>query len=270
MSEFVDSMTMAITRRANRYVEMLDESDLRGTLRAEEPGLLNTFESYAADVLERYVPPGPRRRDNLVFAHLYLTVADSSPDDGRRLLITALLAAEAETRGPLRLTQAQNARLAQIFEGIGAGLTVDRLPLHAALAFDRAAGLYLQVGNHRVRDQCLLAQARARHQARGRGGTKVLETISAVLCGYGYQPYRLLGWVILQLASFSLVLTLISTGSVVDSVYMCLINYLNPLGVGDTKEMPHSAWILLVVEGYTGAVSLSIFFALLVRRWFRA
>jgi hypothetical protein len=97
-----------------------------------------------------------------------------------------------------------------------------------------------------------------------------LETISAVLCGYGYQPYRLLGWVILQLASFSLVLTLISTGSVVDSVYMCLINYLNPLGVGDTKEMPHSAWILLVVEGYTGAVSLSIFFALLVRRWFRA
>ncbi|MGH3697075.1 MAG: hypothetical protein ACRDRX_24360 [Pseudonocardiaceae bacterium] len=269
MSEFVESMTTAITRRANKYVEMLDESRSQGTLRADEPELLNTFENYAADVLERYVPPGPRRRDSLVFTHLYSTVADPSPEDRTRLLITALLAAETEFRGPLRLTQDQNSRLARILQGIGAGFMADRLPSHAALAFDRAAGLYLQVGDHRNRDQCLLARSRARHRARDRGGIKVLETISAVLCGYGYQPYRLLGWVVVQLAGFSLVLALISPESVINSLYMCLINFLNPLGVGDTQGMPRSSWILLIVEGYAGAVSLSIFFALLVRRWFR-
>ncbi|MGH3779980.1 MAG: hypothetical protein ACRDRO_04930 [Pseudonocardiaceae bacterium] len=249
---------------------MLGESDLQGTLRAEESRLLDVFEKYIVDVLDRYVPSGPRRRDSFVFGDLYSAVADSPPEDRRRSLITALLAAETEARGPLRLTQAQNVRLAQIFECLGEGFTVDGLPLHAVLAFDQAAGIYLQVQHNSARDRCLLAQARARHRARRWGWIKVLETISAMLCGYGYQPHRLLGWIALQLVGFSLVLSLITTGgSVVDNFYACLINYLNPLGVGDTKGMPRSAWVLFVVEAYVGAASLSVFFALLVRRWFR-
>jgi hypothetical protein len=98
---------------------------------------------------------------------------------------------------------------------------------------------------------------------------QILETISAVLCGYGYQPHRLLGWIAFQLVGFSVVLTLISSGgSFVDNVYARLINYLDPLGVGDTEGISQSALVLFAVQGYIGAASLPVFFALLVRRWF--
>ena len=269
LSEFVGSITTAVTRRADIYVELLDEADLRGTLAAEEQECLDRFETYAADILERYVPPGPRRRDSLVFAHLYAAEPQTEPGARRHALLTALFAAEAEARGPLRLTQAQSIRLAEVFRRLGSGLLADRLVLHAALAFDRAAKLYQQVGDPRARDVCLLAQARARHRAPGRGALRVLETLSSVLCGYGYQPYRLLGWVVFQLAAFSLALGLISPIPVPRILYMCLANYLNPLGLGDVAEVPQSGWVLLVAEGYVGAVTLSVFFALLVRRWFR-
>lgn len=269
-SDFVRSMIVAITRRADAYVEMVDESSLEGTLSTEEPQLLDQFEKYVADVLDRYVPPGPRRRDSLVFSSLYSAEVNSSPEDHRRSLITALLAAETEVSGPLRLTQTQHVKLARVFKHLGEEFIVDRLPLHAVLAFGRAANLYLQLQDGRSRDRCLLAQARARHRARQCGWIRALETMSAVLCGYGYQPHRLLGWIAFQLVGFSIVLILISSrGSFVDNVYACLINYLNPLGVGDTKGMPQSARVLFAVQGYIGAASLSIFFALLVRRWFR-
>jgi hypothetical protein len=53
------------------------------------------------------------------------------------------------------------------------------------------------------------------------------------------------------------------------SIYMVLVNYFNLLGVGDAEDLPPEGWVLLVVEGYTGAVTSSVFFALLVRRWFK-
>jgi hypothetical protein len=283
LSDFVQGLTTAITRRADTYAETLDRSDSGNTLSTDEEELLKKFEQHAAAVLDRYVPPGHRRRDSLVFAHLYYTTTDLTPedstlagslpddDDRRRSLLTALLAAEVEARGPLRLTRAQSVRLAETYQCLGSKLLSHKLPLHAALAFERAAGLYLQVENHFARDQCLLAQARARHRSPGPLRIKALETISEVLCGYGYQPYRLLGWVALQLVVFSLALTLISTGSVLDSLYLALTGFISPPGLDDLQalRLSGSARILLVAEGYFGVLSLSVFFALLVRRWFR-
>jgi hypothetical protein len=269
-SDFVRSITVAIMRRADTYVEMLHESSLEGKLRLEESRMFDQFEKYAADVLDRYVPKGPRRRDGLVFGDLYSAEAKAPPEDNRRSLISALLAAETEFSGPLRLTQAQNVRLARIFEHLGAGLIVDGLPLHAAFAFDRAADLYLQLKDGRSRDRCLLAHARARNLTRRCGPLKAWEKISSVLCGYGYQPYRLLGWIFLELVVFSVALALISSGdSFVNSTYASLINYVNPLGLADTKGRSQGALVLLALQGYIGDASLTIFFALLVRRWFR-
>ena len=177
LSDFVQGLTTAITRRADTYAETLDRSDSGNTLSTDEEELLKKFEQHAAAVLDRYVPPGHRRRDSLVFAHLYYTTTDLTPedstlagslpddDDRRRGLLTALLAAEVEARGPLRLTRAQSVRLAETYQCLGSKLLSHKLPLHAALAFERAAGLYLQVENHFARDQCLLAQARARHRS---------------------------------------------------------------------------------------------------------
>lgn len=268
-SDFVASMSTAITRRADMYVEVLSEATKNGKIPFAESELLERFEGYVNDILDRYIPPGPRVRSNLVFSRMYTTATNKPVTDSRRALIAGLLAAETENRGPLRLTQAQTARLAEVFERLGRGLSAEKLPGHAALAFERASLAYLQLGDHLSRDRCLYARACARHRTRRRGWTKLLETVSKVLSGYGFRPYRLLGWACVQLVVFSIVLDLISPGPAARNAYMVAINYVNLLGVGDTTNLPHGAWVLFIVEGYTGALTTSVFFALLVRRWFR-
>jgi hypothetical protein len=269
-SDYVISVTTAMTRRADNYVEKLDDARQRNALRDEETAILDQFESYTIDLLDRYPPPGLRRRDSLAFTQLYTAWRNAPAEEGSHALIAALLAAEVESRGPLRLTQTQNARLARIFEGIGDACLARGLPRHAALAFDRAATIHLLLSQNAERDRCLLAKARAINRSLRPGWRKALGATSGVLCGYGYQPYRLLLWMVIQLVAFSAGMAVIQHGSIPLSVYMCLTNFLNPLGVGDTASLPGLARVLLVAESYAGSVSLSVFFALLVRRWFQS
>jgi hypothetical protein len=277
LSEFVGSLSTSIVRRADRYVELLEAARMPDEHTAPpveisstaEKDLLERFQRFTADVLLRYLPPGPRKNSGLVFEHLYRPATPPRDSDAEHATVAALLAAETEFRGPLKLTQAQIVLLAQTFENLGDRLRRSALPLHAEFAFDRAGSLYLQVADHPARDHCLLAASRARHRARGWGWRSALETISDVLCGYGYQPYRLLAWVCVQLAVLCIILTLFSDQTAVNSAHLVLTNYLNPLGPGDTVDMPYGVWVALTIESYAGSVSLSVFFALVVRRWFR-
>jgi hypothetical protein len=54
-----------------------------------------------------------------------------------------------------------------------------------------------------------------------------------------------------------------------DTIYMGVTGFLNPPGPGDTRELPGAVRTLFVIEAWTGAVWMSVFFALLVRKWFR-
>src|SRR5437763_911075 len=129
LSEFVQSVSTAITRHADQYVEDLAEVEHDGRLAAEdEQRFLDRFERNAVYILDRYLPPGPRRRESLVFAHLYRAIIEAPSDEPRRQLVAALLAAEIEFRGPLRLTRAQNERLARQFEEFGARFMAEGLP----------------------------------------------------------------------------------------------------------------------------------------------
>jgi hypothetical protein len=267
-SAFVDAVTTAIIRRVDHYAELVDAAKADGRLeRAEEITLLDRFEHYTADVLDRYPPPGPRNRESLAFVHLYREREDdTSAEDRCRALLVALMAAEVESRGPLRLTQAQNGRLAAILERIGAACGKEGLLLHAALAFERAAGIYLLLSDNAGRDRCLYERARFRQKSTGPGLAKALLAVSWTLCGYGYKPYRLLAWVAIQLVVFSLGVALTVPGSVWHGIYLSVTNYLDPQG---SDELSATAQMLLVTESYVSAVSLSVFFALLVHRWFR-
>jgi hypothetical protein len=184
-------------------------------------------------------------------------------------LMAALYAAEVEHRGPLRLSQIQTKELASEFETLGNALLRQRLPRHAALAFDHAGFQYLQIGEHDARDRCLYSRARTLGRIRPRGWRKAVDTIAWITAGYGLRPYRLLSWIGVQLVVFGTILSAISRDPVITIIYMTLVNYLNMLGIGDTNTLSHSAWLILAAEGYTGAVTSSVFFALLVRRWFR-
>jgi hypothetical protein len=274
-------MAGSIRRKAGQHANELLTSRDNGTLRADEAELVNRFESTTAKVLDDYVrdvPREPRKTDALVFHALYQaatpqTVADtdrldSDEHENLRTLLAALLAAEAEANGPLRLTTAQTLRLARIAERLGHELRRRRLPLHAALAFTRAAALNQAADDQGARDRCVLAGLRARHQAREPGIAKARETAADWLCGYGYEPYRLLGWGAFQLVAFSLVFILGFGTSVANGTYVALVNYLNPLG-SDEAGLSKAARIPLLVESYAGLISTSVFFALIVRRWFR-
>jgi hypothetical protein len=277
-------MSVSIRRKAGRLSTQLLLRRSAGTLRLEEWNLVDGFESASSTVLDEYargMPREPRTTDALVFQHLYdaafaLPGAEQWPDDGEpfdedtdlRTVLAALLAAETEARGPLRLTTAQSIRLAEVVERLGHELRRRRLPLHASLAFTRAGTLFLEAEQWHARDRCMLAGLRSRHAARGFGGAKALESVSDALCGYGYAPYRLLGWGALQLAVFSVVLVLGFHAGLANGVYTAMENYLNPVGTGEAK-LPDAARIPLVVESYAGLISTSVFFALIVRRWFR-
>lgn len=264
-SDYVESTIIRVIRRSDRYLEDVNDVLGRGALRAKEGALLDKFERSTAVVLDRY-PPVTRLPNNLMFAQLYDAQRDAPADERRRATITALMAAEVESRGPLRQTRAQNAQLAETFKRVGTACEADGLLLHAALAFERASDLYLLLNQHVKRDQCLFAKERCRHHAAEPGWGRAVAAVSSALCGYGYRPYRLLLWVLAQLLAFCVVIALVAHQAVSESIYMALGNYLNPL---DTNDLPHPARVLLVIESYTGYVSLSVFFALLVRRWFR-
>jgi hypothetical protein len=190
----------------------------------------------------------------------------------------ALLAAEVELRGPLRLSRTQNIRLADTYEQLGHRLLSAELPGqkaktflpgHAAMALLRASGLHALNEDIDAQDRCGLALARARRTATYPAWRRSTGWASDLLCGYGYRPFQLLGWIAAQLLLFTVVLWLTTPIPITTSLHMCLINFLNPLGLGDLEEVGRAGRPLLIIEAYAGSVSTSVFFALLVRRWFR-
>lgn len=259
-------LVTAVVRRGHRYADTVEE---RGEeLPGAEADLLGKFEGYANDVLEQYSPTSTRRPTGLVFESMYDEAKKPPLGERRRSMLIALLAAEVEAHGPFRLTRAQNEGLADVFLALGKELEAEGLLRHAELAYDRAASNYLLCGDAGLRDESLMRQKRCQHLVLPSGLRRVLQSISWLAAGYGYQPYRLLICVVVQLVVFVGVLAIIARGTDV-TPYAVLVNYLNPLGPQDASSLHTAGKVLLVVESYVGAVSLNVFFALLVRRWFR-
>lgn len=278
-SPFVASMTTRIVRHATKYAEQVaDLLATPATVRSPEAEneLLDEFNLHVEAIVAKYVPPGSRRRgDSLVFRHLYAPVTTAQPTDepageGVPLTyLTALLAADVEFRGPLRLSRTQRYLLARVYERLGGCLRGAELPAHAALAFSRALNLHRDNEDDDAEDRCGLAKARAETAALRPRRRRVGRWISEWSCGYGYRPFRLLAWMTAQLAVFTVAITLATHESLGDSAYLCLTNYLNPAGLDDARALGGAAQVLLISEAYAGIVSVSVFFALLVRRWFR-
>jgi hypothetical protein len=280
----------ALATQIERRMEDLD-AKLRGsgqTVHEVDAVLFTEFESFLTLALEDYRPEPARSRGirRLVFQPLYddalgKAVAGPSPATAssrnvtRPMLLSALMAAQVEALGPLRLTRNQSDRLAAVLFRLGDALDAVGLLEHAAAAYDRAARLYGDVDDDPARDRCLKQLASVRHRALPRGWRRVAEQLNATLFGYGFEPYRFLAWMGVQLAIACTILVMLPKGkglhaSVPATLYLALQDFVNPMGLGDTDGLSHWAWAVLVVESYFGLISSSIFFALLLRRWFRA
>ncbi|MFB8276224.1 hypothetical protein [Nocardia colli] len=274
-SHFARSMFTRVDRHAKAYAD----TDLYPFLaknwperrREGEQDLLDSFNRHVEAVIAGYDPPGIRRRsDSLLFARAYADLGKTSDSDAQVVLevLLALFAAEVEYRGPLKLSRTQSRRLAEVYEQIGGTLAQD-LPGHAALAFRRAWSLYRQDGDTDAEDRCGLSLVRARRWGQPIRWRRCVGYFSDLVCGYGYRPYRMLLWIFLQVALSIAVVRSLSTASTLSIVYDCAMNYLNPLGPADTAGLEGTDQLVFVVEAYAGVLSTSVFFALLVRRWFR-
>jgi hypothetical protein len=199
---------------------------------------------------------------------------DSEPGVRQRRedCVRALLAAEAEIQGKFQLRDNANLRLADMLERLGAAFREVGLPWHAERAYQLAAERHRQRRDLRSQDRCLLKETLARHAAEDRGLTKAGTFLGYWLVGFGYLPFRLLRWAGAQLVLFTVLLWVVTPWSVgmAQVAHMCLLDYLNPLGISDVAALNVPGKSLLVAESYAGTISTSVFFALLVRRWFNA
>ncbi|WP_280421478.1 hypothetical protein [Nocardia carnea] len=270
---FVKSASTRIRRHATAYTELLDQQRYPGRMALDELG------ARVEAVLDEYDPPSARRKHSgtLVFPHLYATSRHPAEDEEQwrvpSAVIAALIAAEVEFRGPLKLSSRQNTLLAEEYERIGAQLAQTRLDTHAALAFRRAVALYRINEDNESEDRCGLLLARAETRSLPPGLRRWAGFGSDVLCGHGYRPSWLLGWVVAQITVFTgiaLALPLEEKGqNAGDAVYLGVMSFLSPPGLDDTGDLPTAGQTLFVLEGWAGVVSMSVFFALLVRKWFR-
>ncbi len=274
ISPVVASISTGIARRAAGYAEELDgsgrtEQDLLTTLDDQVEAVLTQLEEAVAQRA-----PSRQRHGGLTFRHLYAAARHPVPDEeGWRVpsaLAAALIAAEAEFRGPLRLSARRQTLLAEVYERLGGQLIDMELPAHAALSYRRAEALFRMNEDIQGEDRCGLKLARADTRALPPGLRRWAGQMSDVLCGHGYRPFRLLGWVAVQLVLFTALGLLIGGRSATETVYMCVTSFLNPLGPGDTDDLHAAARPMYAVESWAGTVSMSVFFALLVRKWFRS
>ncbi|MEV6275253.1 hypothetical protein [Nocardia sp. NPDC051832] len=263
LNSFIDD----IGDRALRYTEKLDDPE------HGETDALRELAAHVEVLIDRPILLALGRRGNqLMFGTLYDKAAKVKPGEEawRAPLLAGLMAAEVEFRGPLRLSQTQNTLLAAKYQTLAGELTRYGLLAHAVLAWRRTVALHHLTEDVQAEDRCGLALARARRQATPRGWRRALSATSDLLCGYGYRPFWLLGWVAVQILVCT-VLALVWAGSKswTEVVYLGTTTFLGPLGPANTEGMAAPARILFAAETWLGAVSMSVFFALLVRRWFR-
>ncbi|MEU6561036.1 hypothetical protein [Nocardia nova] len=274
ISPVVASISTGIARRAAGYTADLDDSG------RTEQQLLTILDDQVEAVLTQLEEavaqrtPSRQRHGGLTFRHLYAAARAPVPDEeGWRIpsaLPAALIAAEVEFRGPLRLSARRQTLLAEVYERLGHQLIDADLPVHAALAYRRAEALYRMNEDIQGEDRCGLKLARANTRALPAGWRRWAGQLADVLCGYGYRPFLLLGWVAVQLVVFTTFGVIVGGRSTAETVYMCVTCFLNPLGPGDTENLHAAVRPMYAVESWAGTVSMSVFFALLVRKWFRA
>jgi hypothetical protein len=262
----VESVIDDIAKCELRYRDRAEEG-----VRTEEE-LLELLDSYLPPLIYAFdiqVPPPRERGGALALEKEFYEWRDTTsgdPEARRAAVIRSYLASETERRGQFRLSRSQNGRIAAHYDALGGEFSALGLPGHAVLTFQVAADLYASVQQKSRRQRSLLNGRRAQHAARPPGAVRVLETLLDATCGYGYRPFRMLGWMAVTLAVFSVAVWSAGSPGYVRSLHGCLISFLNPLAFGslDANFGP-VAQVLLIIESYIGCVSMAIFFAFLVR-----
>lgn len=270
-SSGVESVIIGIAQCEEDYRDGIENALRQSGLAEHEEELLARLDGYLPGLVYAFdsdVPPPRERGGGLALEKEYYEWRRTSgdPDARRQGVIRSYLATETELRGQFRLSRTQNSRIADHYNAIGEEFLALGMPAHAALAFQSAADLYLPLQQKSKRERSLLNWRRAQHQTRPRSVRRAFETLYDAVLGYGYRPFRMLGWMVVTLLVFSVGVWLWGSQDYMRSLHGCLINFLNPLSFSDLDDaFSRGAQALLVIESYVGSISMAIFFAFLVR-----
>ncbi|MBH0775713.1 hypothetical protein [Nocardia bovistercoris] len=283
----VRRMTQRIRYRAHGYCDLITQPDQPGNTLTSGSLLAEFHHQVEKLVLDYENEEIPARGDALIFGDIYNEYkqpgeyteppSENGPTetddrgDAVTKAITKLLALETEFRGPRELSVTQNHHLAKWYEKLGHTLRTVDLPSHAALAFKRATRLHGLAQDPSAQDRCRLKRARAKRRATTPAWKRIPGWVSDALCGYGFLPFRLLFCVVVQMALVTTIFLIVEDQSFGTSFQMCVTNYLAPVGLPylDSKNIGVGGRVVLNIEAWMGIVTTSVFFALLVRRWFR-
>ena len=262
----VESVIDAIAEYELRYRDHTEGGE------CSEEELLELLDSYLSDLVHAFdskVPPPRERRGALALEPEYYEwrkITSGDPETRRAAVIRSYLATETERRGQFRISRSQNLRLADHFDAMGTEFLALGMPGHAALAYQSAADQYLPLQQKSRRQRALLNWRRAQHMARPSGVSRFFEGLYDGICGYGYRPFRMLGWMAVTLVAFSVAVWLCGRADYTKSLYTCLVDFLNPLSFGELDNaFSGAAQVLMVIESYVGTVSMAIFFAFLIK-----
>lgn len=187
--------------------------------------------------------------------------------------IATMLAARAESDGRANLSSSEGRHIGDALERAGRTLLWAGLPHLAEEAFDQAANIHARFKDPRAEDRCEFQKSRAHARTfLWWKPMRLIQVLSGSLFGYGYKPLRLLIWIAVVIASFTLYMLHLPRdvgASRGDAFFMAIQNFVNPMGLGDAKLISPHWQHVLEVETYTGDILRNIFFVLLIRKWFR-
>ncbi|MFE3984516.1 hypothetical protein ACFXPR_08535 [Nocardia tengchongensis] len=273
-----------IERAAERYADQFDyiRREPRRDRRRHEYDLLDKLQEVVslATEYEQYEERGRRRlRNRLTFADIYFE-ADSvtrvnfvSATQPFTVVpveyFAALIAAEIEYHGTGRLSDTEYVLLADVYERIGGWMLELGLFIHAVFVYKRAAVIHYRNEDLVAQERCELAGARARRRAMVPSFKSISMQATDLLCGYGYLPFRMLGWMLAQLVVFTVIFQFLTYQPLAITAVDTFTNYFSPLSPADTQNFQAAARPLFLVESAIGSLMTLSFAVLLARRFLR-
>jgi len=245
----------------------------RGT--SAEQDALDEFDRVEIGALRSFVTATATTRPGLLLLEEFYEPTSGHPRIKQSFsdLIATMLAARAEVNGRVLLNRTEGAHIAASLERTGKELLSAGLPRFAEQAFGQAADIHARFRDAQGEDRCRYFRLNARRRTYPWWHPiRFALSLSQWSVGYGYRPMRLLIWIAVAIAGFSVYLLHLPRNPGVtrsDALFVTLQNFVNPMGLGDAKAISSKWEAPLALETYTADILRNALFILLIRKWFR-
>jgi len=193
-----------------------------------------------------------------------ITQGDPDLESFSRAFVGILV--ELTLRPPASVTQQESLALA--LARLWEVASLNSLHHHAELLARQGAAIRLQNSDVKGADHFYF-RAEISCDRRRVNGLRLDRQLTRWLAGYGFRPYRVLVWWAVSIAIFT-VAYLLALEDLGDALTFSLASQLGSVGFSDIEAVPDYVRTLSLVQTSIGLLAVSVFFALVLRRWFKS